>query len=181
MIRPLLFLGWWSFPRAYVRRGSSSPRSQPGPNRSLSDFRDTYKDYLAGVRTPSDLEEPDFDPYWHFALPVLAIQSGGLVLDAFTDISRAIEHCVEDARAFYTLSFDPPYAAQPDEYHDLQYKSKCLDYLHARTPAITISRFSTISLRFPTKRVTVHELEQMLDTATLSTTASWQSNWRVSS
>jgi VWFA-related protein len=105
-------------------------------------FKDFYKDYLPGVRTPSEMEvrtqteEPNFwqpsiarsvgpqapgvPPYIRFALPVLAIQSGGLVLDELSEISRSIEHCVEDARAFYTISFDPPPAAQPDEYHDLK-------------------------------------------------------------
>ena len=71
------------------------------------DFKNTYQDYLAGVRTPSELEESRLNPYSHFALPVLAIQSGGIVLDELSDISRSIEHCVEDARAFYTISFDP--------------------------------------------------------------------------
>jgi hypothetical protein len=82
---------------------------------TASDFNDTYKDYLAGVRTLSELEERGFGPYSHFALPVLAIQSGGLVVDKLSENSRSIEHCVEDARAFYTLSFDPPNAAGPDE------------------------------------------------------------------
>ena len=44
-------------------------------------------------------------------------------------------------------------------------RSERLDYQHARTPAITISRFSTISLASLPERVTVHELEQMLDAA----------------
>ena len=48
-----------------------------------------------------------------------------------------------------------------------RYKSESLDsQLHARKPAITISRFSTISLGFlPARRVSVHELGQILDTA----------------
>ncbi len=94
---------------------TSRTRSEP----TASDFKDSYKDYLAGVRTLSELEKRGFGPYSHFALPVLAIQSGGLVVDELSEISRSIEHCVEDARVFYTLSFAPPYAAQPDEYHDL--------------------------------------------------------------
>ena len=48
---------------------------------SVSNFH--YADYVAGVRTPRDLKgsEPE-DATPHFALPVLALQSGGLVLDA---------------------------------------------------------------------------------------------------
>jgi VWFA-related protein len=129
------------------------------------DFKDSYKDYLAGVRTPSELEERGFGPYSHFALPVLAIQSGGLVLDELSNISRSIEHCVEDARAFYTMSFDPPYAGQPDEYHDLKLQIKAPE-LSARTNTGYYDQpvfYDQPS--FAPRRVSVHELEQILDTA----------------
>jgi hypothetical protein len=102
-------------------------RTQPdgsgaGGEPSAHEFKHSYNDYLAGVRTPSELEAQGFGPSSHFALPVLATQSGGLVVDEFLGISRSIERCVEDARAFFTLSFDPPFAAYPDEYHDLAVK-----------------------------------------------------------
>jgi VWFA-related protein len=77
-----------------------------------------YRLFLSGVRSPSDpgLQSPV--PY--FFLPVLAVQSGGLVLDhAPKNLAGDIHNCVIDAREFYTLSFDPPRAPQPDEYHDL--------------------------------------------------------------
>jgi VWFA-related protein len=129
------------------------------------DFKETYKDYLAGVRTLSELEERGFGKYSRFALPVLAIQSGGLVVDELAEISRSIEQCVEDARVFYTMSFDPPYAAQPDEYHDLKVQIETPG-LSARTntgyydqPVFYDQPF------FPARRVSVHELEQILDTA----------------
>jgi VWFA-related protein len=129
------------------------------------DFKATYLDYLVGIRTPSDLEERGLDPYSHFALPVLAIQSGGLVLDELSDISRSIEHCVEDARVFYTMSFDPPTAALPDEYHDLKVQIGAPG-LTART---NIGYYDQPVFydqpRFPARRVSVHELEQILDTA----------------
>jgi VWFA-related protein len=128
-------------------------------------FIDTYKDYLAGVRTPSELKVPGLDPYSHFALPVLAIQSGGLVLDELSDISRAIEHCVEDARMFYTMSFDPPHAAEPDEYHDLEVQIGAPG-LSARTNTGYYNQPVFYDQpRVPTKRVTVQELEQMLGAA----------------
>jgi VWFA-related protein len=134
-------------------------------------FIDPYKDYLAGVRTPSglvptapsELGEPGVvDPYLYFSLPVLAIQSGGLVLDPVSDIARAIEQCVEDARVFYTVSFDPPHAAKPDEYHDLKMQMETYG-LSART---NIGYYNQPVYydqpRVPTRRVTVQELEQML-------------------
>ncbi len=129
------------------------------------DFNYTYKDHLAGVRSPSELEDPGVDPYIHFALPVLAIRSGGLVLDPVSDIWRAIERCVEDARVFYTVSFDPPHAAKPDEYHDLT--------MQIETPGVSARTNSGYydqpvfydQPRFPARRVSVHELEQILDKA----------------
>ena len=96
---------------------------------------------------------------------MLAIQSGGLVLDALQDISRAIEHCVEDASAFYTVSFDPPHAAQPDEYHDLKVQIGAPG-LSARTNSGYYNQPVFYDQpRVPAKRVTIHELEQMLDAA----------------
>ncbi len=139
-------------------------------------FNDLYKDNLAGVRTPSELEEPDalapskldepgVPPYIHFALPVLAIQSGGLVLDPVSDLSRAIEDCVEDARVFYTISFDPPHAAQPDEYHDLKVQIGAPG-LSARTSTGYYDQPVFYDQpRFPARRVSVYELEQILDKA----------------
>ena len=129
------------------------------------DFKETYRDYLAGVRTPSELKEPSLGSAAHFALPVLAIQSGGLVLDPLSDISRAIEHCVGDARGFYTISFDPPAAAQPDEYHALKVQIGAPG-LSARTNTGYYDQpvfYDQPS--FPGKRVGVHELEQLLNAA----------------
>jgi VWFA-related protein len=150
-------------------------------------FKGFYKDYVAGVRTPSELEvrtqfeEPSFwqpsmprspgpqapgvPPYIHFSLPVLAVQSGGLVLDPVSDISRAIEDCVEDARAFYTMSFDPPTAAHTDEYHDLKVQIGALG-LSARTNTGYYDQPVFYDQpRLLVRRISVHELEQILDTA----------------
>jgi VWFA-related protein len=153
-----------------VRTEPFTARTEPYTARTrteptASDFKDTYKDYLAGVRTPSELEERGFGPSSHFALPVLAIQNGGLVVDEFSEISRSIEHCVEDARVFYTLSFDAPYAAQPDEYHDLKVQIEAPG-LSARTTTGYYDQpvfYDQPSL--PARRVSVHELDQILDTA----------------
>jgi VWFA-related protein len=131
---------------------------------SVSNFH--YADYLAGVRTPWDLKKshPEDAPP-HFALPVLALQSGGLVLDASPDMVRGIQHCVEDASAFYTVSFNPPEAVQPDEYHDLKVQIEAPG-LSARTNTGYYDQPVFYDQpRVPARRVTVHELEQILDTA----------------
>ena len=132
---------------------------------TASDFKDAYKGYLAGVHAPSEVEEQGFGSYSHFALPVLAIQSGGLVLDELSEISRSIEYCVEDARVFYTMSFDPPHAAKPDEYHDLKVQIEAPG-LSARTNTGYYDQpVFYYQPSFAARRVSVHELEQILDTA----------------
>jgi hypothetical protein len=35
-------------------------------------------------------------------------------------LTAQINRCIQDAQAFYTLSFDPPPAAHANEYHDLK-------------------------------------------------------------
>ena len=66
---------------------------------------------------------------------------------------------------FYTLSFDPPYAAQPDEYHDLKVQIEAPG-LSARTTTgyydqpVFYDQPSVAS-----RRVSVHELDQILDIA----------------
>jgi VWFA-related protein len=125
-----------------------------------------YTDYVAGVRTLSDLEKSDpEDRVPRFALPVLALQSGGLVLDKSPDLARAIRQCVEDASEFYTMSFNPPHAAQPDEYHDLKVQINASG-LSARTNTGYYDQPVFYDQpRVPARRVTVYQLEQILDTA----------------
>ncbi len=129
-------------------------------------FNFDYTNYLAGVRTLSDLKKSDVeDAPSHFALPVLALQSGGLVLDKSPNIVRAIRDCVEDASAFYTVSFDPPHAAQPDEYHDLKVQTN-VPGLSARTNTGYYNQPVFYDQpRVPARRVTVQELQQILETA----------------
>ena len=123
-----------------------------------------YTHYLAGVRMLSDLQKPEDAPP-HFALPVLAIQSGGLVLDASQGTMRGIEHCVEDASAFYTVSFDPPHAAQPDEYHDLKLQIGAIGLSARANTGYYNQPVFYDQPRVPAKRVTVHELQQILEAA----------------
>jgi VWFA-related protein len=125
-----------------------------------------YTDYIAGLRTQSDLKKSDpEDRVPRFALPVLALQSGGLVLDKSSGIARPIRQCVEDASEFYTVSFDPPPAARPDEYHDLKVQVGAPG-LSARTNTGYYDQPVFYDQpRVPAKRVTVHELEQILETA----------------
>jgi len=73
-----------------------------------------YEDFLKGVKSTNDASAPNL------ALKVLAIQSGGRVLGPDNNLAGQINTCVQDASAFYTLSFDPPRANKPNEYHDVK-------------------------------------------------------------
>jgi VWFA-related protein len=73
-----------------------------------------YRDFLKGVKSAEQATPPDL------ALKVIAAQSGGRVLNPDNDLTAQIDSCVQDASAFYTLSFDPPRPDKPNEYHDLK-------------------------------------------------------------
>ncbi len=73
-----------------------------------------YKDYLAGVSSPHEATIMSLNR------KVLAVQSGGRVIDSGPDIVDEIESCVREDGPFYRISFDPFAAEHPDEYHDLK-------------------------------------------------------------
>ncbi|WP_109487649.1 VWA domain-containing protein [Occallatibacter savannae] len=81
---------------------------QNGPNPML------YKRFLNPVRTAHDAEAGDL------GLKVLVTQTGGKIMGPDNDMVAQINRCIDDANAFYRISFDPPAAEQPDEYHDLK-------------------------------------------------------------
>ena len=99
---------------------------------------------------------------------MLAVESGGRVLASTSDsviqidLVRQIESCVEEASAFYTLSFDPSHADLPNEVHGLK--------VLVGKPGLT-ARSNTGYYDQPyyldqpdpaVKRVTVEQLEQVL-------------------
>jgi VWFA-related protein len=73
-----------------------------------------YEAYLKPVRDAHQADGPNL------GLQVLVKQTGGRVLDPSNDLAGQIEDCIGDIGAYYTLTFAPPPAAMPDEYHDLQ-------------------------------------------------------------
>ena len=75
-----------------------------------------YKDFIKGVSKPSQVNLGDL------GLPVLAVQSGGLALNASNNIAGLLQECVADAVPYYEISFDSPGAKSPDEYHQLEVK-----------------------------------------------------------
>jgi VWFA-related protein len=75
-----------------------------------------YSPFLAAVTAPPQANAGNL------ALPVLASQSGGQVLDDGKDIAAEIAACLADADSWYALSFESAPSAQPDEYRTLQVK-----------------------------------------------------------
>jgi VWFA-related protein len=78
-------------------------------------YRGTYyEDFLKGVSKPGQVN------LGNLGLQVLAIQSGGLVLDFNNDVPTLLQQCISDIAPYYELSFAAPSAEPPDEYHRLQ-------------------------------------------------------------
>jgi hypothetical protein len=54
------------------------------------------------------------------SVPVLAIHSGGLVLNTTGDLVDQLNRCVAEAKAYYTVGFDVSQSERTDEYHELE-------------------------------------------------------------
>jgi hypothetical protein len=75
-----------------------------------------YKGFLKGVKSGKQVELADL------SLQVLAVQSGGRVLNSANDVAGEIATCIADIDAFYVLSFDGLPGDGPNEYHALEVK-----------------------------------------------------------
>jgi VWFA-related protein len=73
-----------------------------------------YQGFLKPVREMRKMEIADM------ALQVLAIHTGGRVLEPSNDVKGQIDACVAEIGEYYTLALMPPPAAKEDEYHDLK-------------------------------------------------------------
>jgi len=94
--------------QARITAYSVAPSSAATPNALL------YKSFLNAVKTYRDAD------FGNMALKVLVTQTGGKILGPDNDLAGQINRCIEDANAFYQISFDPPAAVHADEYHDLK-------------------------------------------------------------
>jgi VWFA-related protein len=77
---------------------------------------DVYMQYVKGLR---DINHADLGD---LLLPVLATQTGGQVLMGVHDLASLIDRCVMDTKTYYVLTYNPPPAAHPDEFHDIEIK-----------------------------------------------------------
>jgi VWFA-related protein len=77
-------------------------------------FTEFYKSFLKGVPSPRQADSGDL------SVPVFAIHSGGLVLNASNDLVVQLNRCIAEVKAYYTLGFDPSQSEHTDEYHELE-------------------------------------------------------------
>ena len=75
-----------------------------------------YEQFLKGLSKPSQAQ------LGNLSLQVLAIQSGGLALNASNDIAGHLDRCMKELDNYYELTFTPPPAEHPGEYHQLDIK-----------------------------------------------------------
>jgi VWFA-related protein len=75
-----------------------------------------YEEFLKGVKAPHQAQAADV------SLQVLAVQSGGRVLNSSNDLTAEIAKCTSDADSFYVLSFDSARADHANEYHAIEVK-----------------------------------------------------------
>jgi VWFA-related protein len=70
-----------------------------------------YQEFLKGVTSPSKLN------LGNLGLQVLAVQTGGRVLNSSNDVAIEVAECAADATSFYVLSFNAARADRANEYH----------------------------------------------------------------
>jgi len=75
---------------------------------------DYYQEFLKGISRPDRALAADL------SLQVLAVQSGGRVLNASNDLTHEVSTCASDAGSFYVLSFAAARADHPNEYHAIE-------------------------------------------------------------
>lgn len=88
--------------------------------------RELYKGYLKPVTEARKMEIADL------GLEVLAVNTGGRVLDPSNDLAALILKCESEIGPYYTVTFEPPQAAEADEFHSLRVQVSG-DGLTART------------------------------------------------
>jgi VWFA-related protein len=97
-----------------ARMALYSVSSRANDPSTLDSSASVYRSYLKAVKSARQASSANL------GLKVLAIQSGGRVLGPDNGLRAQIDSCVQDAGAFYTLTFDPARTQLADEYHDLK-------------------------------------------------------------
>jgi VWFA-related protein len=77
---------------------------------------DYYESFLKGVSKAGQVQ------IGNLALQVLALQSGGLALESNSDVTGMMLQCLQDAKSWYSITFDPLPADKADDYHHIEVK-----------------------------------------------------------
>lgn len=115
-----------------------------------------YELYLTGPRTVREADDR------FLYKKVLAIHSGGSVVDDSNDLLAEINRSVERARTFYTLSFDPPIALQDHEYHSLSVRVTQPGLLARTNTSYYDEPYYSDQPDPSVRRITVEQFEQLL-------------------
>jgi VWFA-related protein len=75
-----------------------------------------YQNFVKGVARYEDAQLADL------SIQVLSAQTGGLDLVSNNDIPGQIAKCLLDADSWYEITFDPPSADKPNDYHRIEVK-----------------------------------------------------------
>ena len=75
-----------------------------------------YQNFLKPVTSGKDADSANL------ALPVLALQSGGRVLNGSNDLASEIASCIADAGAYYTIAIQVSPSETVNDYHSLEVK-----------------------------------------------------------
>ena len=119
----------------------------------------SYLSYLQGVELVKKAS------FMNLNTKVLAVQSGGRVLDQSYDLASEMESCVREANVFYTLSFDPSTADHPEEYHELKVQIDKQGLTARTNTGYYDQSFYSDQADPAIRQVTVAELKQILDAA----------------
>ena len=77
---------------------------------------DYYETFVKGVAKPNQVQ------LGNLAVQVLAVQSGGLAIESNSDVTGNMQRCVNDAKSWYEIGFDPLPADNANEYHHIEIK-----------------------------------------------------------
>ncbi len=115
-----------------------------------------YQLYLNGPRMVHDASDR------FLYKKVLAIQSGGSVVNDTNDLVTRMNRCVGRALSFYSVSFDPPVAVQPNEYHAVQVQADKPGLVVHTNTGYYDEPFYSDQPNPAVQRVTVEQLDQIL-------------------
>ena len=135
-----------------------------------------YLSFLSGARSDQQAT------FMHLNRKILAVQTGGRVLEPTEnlaggipagltdfrldyDLVLQIHSCVQEAGTYYTLSFDPSHADRLDEYHDLKVQVDPPGLTARTTTGYYDQPYYSDQGNSAVRPVTVEQLGQVLTTA----------------